>query len=116
MIIASRLSSSAKYVFTDRFGAGPSRLSEAPDRSASCQEASTTTGTKITDSPMRTSATPSTPTAQCTPNCWIHQYDWENWNRGPFASNWIAMTRVSAATTSETANAAHLASASAPLG
>ncbi len=52
IIIVSRTSISAKYTLGDRFAS-----------SASCQEASTTTGISTTVMPMSTSAIPSTPSA-----------------------------------------------------
>ena len=52
IIIVSRTSISAKYVFTDRFAL-----------SASCHDARRTTGISTTVIPISTSAIPSTPTA-----------------------------------------------------
>ncbi len=62
IIIVSRTSISAKYTFGDRLTGEPAEGWEA-GASASCQEASTTTGISTTVMPMSTSAIPSTPSA-----------------------------------------------------
>src|SRR5438105_7503827 len=71
----------------------------------------------MTDSRIRVSATPSTPSAQCTPNALIHQYCSVSWKRGPSVLKRAKdITIASTPTAVEIARASRLAVSSAPLG